>query len=282
MEMKMIDVSKHNGTIDWEKVKAAGIEGVIIRAGYGRFISQKDACFEKNYSGAKAVGLHVGAYWYSYAADEATAKQEAETFLEVIKGKSFELPVYLDIEDKTQTKLSKKTCTAMATVFCETLEAAGCFCGVYSFDSFFATYLDETIPKRFSIWAARVENIKPTYAKTYDIWQHSWKGSIDGIKGDVDLNICYKDFPSIITKNSLNGCKPDEPEKEAVQEPEEKPEKEPEKEAETDKQETAQDETAVVKFNISAYKLNLTKDAADELTRTLNMIGMTVQKKETE
>jgi GH25 family lysozyme M1 (1,4-beta-N-acetylmuramidase) len=259
MEIKLIDVSKHNGAIDWSKVKAAGIEGVLIRAGYGKYITQKDVCFEKNYAGAKAAGLFVGTYWYTYAVTEAEAEAEAETYLEVIKGKSFDLPVYLDIEDKNQTQLDKALVTKIATAFCNKLEQAGYYCGVYSFDSFFTSFLDETIPERFTIWAARVEKVKPTCAKTYDIWQYSWKGKINGINGDVDLNICYKDFPTIIKESCLNNCKPGEDS------------------AKPGKPETSQPaEEEIEKYKINAYKLGLTKDEADALTRILKTLGMPV------
>lgn len=98
--MKGIDVSVHNGDIDWGKVKTDGIGFAIIRAGYGRLASQKDKRFEQNYSGAKAAGIPVGAYWYSYAMNENEARQEADVFLSVIKGKQFEMPVYFDLEEK--------------------------------------------------------------------------------------------------------------------------------------------------------------------------------------
>ncbi|MDR0946188.1 MAG: glycoside hydrolase family 25 protein [Ruminococcus sp.] len=203
----IIDVSKHNGNIDWKKVKAAGVTGVIIRAGYGKLLKQKDACFEKNYAGAKSVGLPVGAYWYSYAVDVAAAKQEAEVCLEVIKDKSFEYPIYFDIEDKCHLKLSKATCTAITEKFCTELEKNKYFAGVYSFDSFFVSYLESSIQDKFSCWAARVEKVRPTYCKKFAMWQYSWKGKIDGIKGDVDCNEAYKNFPNIMKKNKLNGCK---------------------------------------------------------------------------
>ena len=99
---KGIDVSQHQGNIDFGKVKAAGYDFVIIRAGYGKYASQKDPYFEQNYAGAKAAGLNVGAYWYSYADSTANAKLEAEACLQVIKGKTFEYPIYFDLEERSQ------------------------------------------------------------------------------------------------------------------------------------------------------------------------------------
>lgn len=204
--MKIVDVSKHNGSsIDWKKVKAAGIDGVIIRAGFGRLITQKDITFETNYSGAMAAGLHVGAYWYSYAESPSEAKLEAEIFLAAIKGKKFDLPVYFDIEEEKQVKLGKTLCTEMAETFCSTLENNGYFAGVYSFDSFFATNLAAHIPKRYSCWVARVDGKTPQSCSEYGMWQYSWKGSVSGISGAVDMNKCYKDFPTTIIGAGLNG-----------------------------------------------------------------------------
>lgn len=203
--MKIIDVSKHNGTIDWAKVKTSGVDGVIIRAGYGRYISQKDKTFDSNYAGAIAAGLHVGTYWYSYAETPAEAKLEAEVFLEAIKGKKFDMPVYYDIEEPKHVKLGKTMCTAMAESFCATMEKAGNFCGIYSFDSFFSTNLNANIPSKYSAWVARVGGKKPQDCTNYGMWQYSWTANISGISGNVDISECYKDFPTIIKNAGLNG-----------------------------------------------------------------------------
>jgi GH25 family lysozyme M1 (1,4-beta-N-acetylmuramidase) len=201
----IIDVSKHNGKIEWDKVKDADVEAAIIRAGYGRVLKQKDACFEANYKCAKENGVDVGAYWYSYATTPEDAEKEAAVCLKVIKGKQFEYPIFFDIEENRQLVLSKETCGDIVRAFCECLEKNGYFAGVYSFDSFFATNLDAAIPKRFAAWVANISAKAPKYCNPYGMWQYSWKGKIDGIIGDVDLNKAYKDYPSIIKKAGLNG-----------------------------------------------------------------------------
>lgn len=202
---KVIDVSKWNGKIDWAKVKASGVYGVIIRAGYGRLISQKDPTFESYYSGAKAAGLHIGAYWYSYAKTEDEAIIEAEVFKEAIKGKTFDLPVYMDIEEKSQVALGKAVCTNMVKAFCRHMELAGYFAGVYSFDSFFGSNLTDDIYNKFTCWVARVEYVEPAFCKKFDLHQFTWVGYINGINGDVDVSYCFKDFPTIIKNAGLNG-----------------------------------------------------------------------------
>lgn len=202
---KLVDLSKWNGNVDFAKVKAAGIDGVIIRTGFGKKNpKQKDGRFEEYYSKAKAAGLYVGAYHYSYAKSASDAEKEADFMLEMLKGKSFELPIYGDFEE--QGKLAPKTCNDIVNAFCGHLEAKGAWAGVYSYDSFFRDKLSEDIPKRYTTWVARVENIRPKCVPAADIgiWQYSWKGRIDGIKGDVDMDYCYRDFPALIKKTEKN------------------------------------------------------------------------------
>ena len=202
--MKGIDVSVHNGNIDWNKVKADGVDFAIIRAGYGRLASQKDKRFEQNYSGAKAVGISVGAYWYSYAMNENEARQEADVFLSVIKGKQFEMPVYFDLEEKKQFDLGKEKVSAIMRSFLEKVEKAGYFVGLYGCASSLTTHTADGIKSRYTIWLAHWCN-QTNYTGAYGIWQHSEKGSVDGINGNVDLDIGYKDFPTIIKAKGLNG-----------------------------------------------------------------------------
>ena len=200
---KVIDVSVHNGDIDFVKVKNDGFDGVIIRAGFGKDAEQADALFDKNYSGALAAGLFTGAYWYSYAKNSSEALCEAQAFYKVIRSKKFSLPIYLDIEESSQAALGKKICSEIAETFCSFMESKGYFIGIYSFDSFFRL-LDNKVKDKYSCWVARVENVKPTECQKYDVWQHSWKGSVNGIKGNVDVNLCYKDFPKVISAAGLN------------------------------------------------------------------------------
>ncbi len=202
--MKIIDISQHNGTIDWKAVNAAGISGVIIRAGYGRYISQNDSLFENNYKCASEAGLHVGAYWYSYAKSPSEARLEASVFLEVIKGKKFDMPVYFDIEEPSQVKLGKAICSEITDAFCSAMEKAGYFCGIYSFDSFFTSNLTEDISGKYSRWIARI-GAKPV--NPCDMRQYSWTEKIPGNKCSFDMSECCKNFPEIIRKAGLNGYK---------------------------------------------------------------------------
>jgi len=199
-----IDVSKHNGVIDWAKVRK-NVDFAVIRAGYGKLISQKDVKFEKNYAGCKENSIPCGVYWYSYAHSVAEAQTEARVFLEAIKGKSFEYPVYLDFEEESQFRLGKNMCSAMTEAFLKIVQDAGYFVGIYSSKSGLENYIDASIRKKYSVWVAHVGVNKTSYSMPFDMWQYSWKGRIDGISGDVDCNYAYKDFPAIIQGKGLNG-----------------------------------------------------------------------------
>lgn len=202
--MKGIDISKWQKNVDFNKVKASGIDFVIIRAGYGKEVSQKDPYFDQNYEKAKAAGLYVGAYWYSYADSDAAAHQEALACLKVIEGKQFDMPIYYDVEEKKQFAKGKQFCDSIVTVFCSALEAAGYYAGIYMSASPIKTHLSDNIRKRFTIWVAQYAK-KCTYNGDYGIWQYSSKGKVAGISGYCDLNECYVDFPSIIKKGGFNG-----------------------------------------------------------------------------
>lgn len=197
-----IDVSEHQGAIDWSKVNT---DFAILRAGYGKDISQKDKCFESNYSGCKGKGIPCGAYWYSYAVTAEDARKEAAVCLEVLKGKQFEYPVFFDIEEERQIKLGKAACSEIAKAFLEAVEKAGYFVGIYSSKSHLETYINDDIRKRYAVWVAHYGVSKTTYSGDYGIWQKSSAGTASGINGSVDLDECYTDYPTIIKDAGLNG-----------------------------------------------------------------------------
>lgn len=204
-----IDVSVHNGTIDWQKVKASGIDFAIIRAGYGKLISQKDPNFEKNYAGAKAAGILAGAYWYSYAVTPAEAEQEAHVFLEAIKGKKFDFPVYLDIEERNTFHTGKNNVNAIIKAFCDVMEKVGYWVGIYTGRAAIQTHISTENQQKYALWVAEW-GAKCNYNGAYGIWQNSDTGRISGINGNVDTDICYVDFPTLIRNAGKNGyAKPD-------------------------------------------------------------------------
>lgn len=198
---KGIDVSEHQGIIKWDNVKA---DFAILRAGYGKVISQKDKQFENNYAGAKKAGIPVGAYWYSYAMTPEEARKEADVFLEVIKGKQFEYPVFYDVEEQKQFNLGKDKVSAIIRAFLEEVESAGYWVGLYMSASPLSSYVADTIKQRYAIWVAQWSD-KLTYSGAYGIWQYSEKGTVAGISGNVDLDYSYTDYPTQIKTKGLNG-----------------------------------------------------------------------------
>lgn len=201
---KGIDVSKHQGKIDWAKVAKSDIEFAIIRAGYGKFDNQKDERFEENYSGAKKAGLKVGTYHYSYAKTVEDAKNEAEVFLNWVKGKQFDYPLVLDVEEKAQSEKGKQFVSDVIRTFCETVESNGYYVGVYANKYWFENFIDDDCKKKYDSWVAHWAQ-KNEYNGNYGIWQYTSDGSVDGISGRVDMNESYKDYQAIMKANGLNG-----------------------------------------------------------------------------
>lgn len=202
---KGIDVSSHQGKIDWGKVKASGVQFAILRAGYGKISTQKDSCFEANYAGSKAAGIPVGAYWYSYAKTVDEAQKEADLFLETLKGKQLEYPVFMDVEEQSQFALGKEKVSEIIETFLMRVERAGYWVGLYMSASPLKQYVAESLRNRYAIWVANYGASKPSYNGSYGIWQHSASGRIDGISGDVDLDNGYVDYPEKIRSKGLNG-----------------------------------------------------------------------------
>ena len=203
--IKGIDISYAQTNIDFAKIKATGVKFVIIRAGYGKYANQKDSMLESHYAGAKAVGLAVGCYWYSYASNADDAKLEAKACLEVIKGKQFDYPIYFDIEEGKQATLGKAAISGITKAFCEVVEGAGCYVGIYSYASFLKNFMNEELLKRYDVWVAHTGVNSPNYNLPYGIWQYSHTGRIDGYNGNLDCNFSYKDYPTAIKNNGLNG-----------------------------------------------------------------------------
>ena len=197
-----IDVSEHQGIIDWDRVKTSGkVDFVILRAGYGKESSQVDKQFERNYSECKQLNISVGAYWYTYATTAVEAKQEASVFFRTLAGKSFEYPVAFDIEEKSSLIRASELCEA----FCSELEKAGYGIAVYSFKNAFENNITSEITNKYETFLSHVSVEQTDYSGDYGLWQYSWTGRIDGISGDVDLDYAYTDYPTIIKFAGLNG-----------------------------------------------------------------------------
>lgn len=195
-----IDVSKWNKEIDWEKVKAAGVDFAIIRCGYrgsktGSLV--EDPYFIKNIEGAQAAGIKVGVYFFTQATTEIEAVEEASMVLMLCKGYKLALPVFIDTEgaggDGRADGLSVESRTAVCEAFCRTVENAGFNAGVYASKNWFENNLNTEHISDYTIWLAQYSR-RATYGGDYDLWQYTSAGTVDGIGTRVDLNLCYQDF----------------------------------------------------------------------------------------
>jgi len=202
------DLSVHNGFVNMAGVKQSGHSFVLLREGYGDVLSypyQKDSRFESNYANAKTAGLSVGAYHYMYATTTAGAKREAQGFINNLKGKSFDMPIALDIEERSQYNLPNSTVESIVKAFMDVCEGAGYYCLLYSYESFLTAKMSAAFRAKYDVWCANI-SCQPSIA--YGIHQYSFTGTVSGVLGRVDLNRTTKDYPSIIKQAGKNGFKP--------------------------------------------------------------------------
>lgn len=192
-----IDVSKWNQEIDWEKVKAAGVDFAIIRAGYrgsstGSLVV--DPYFEANIRGATAAGVKVGVYFFTQAMDEVEAVEEASMVLELVQDYRLDYPIFIDTEgaggNGRADGLTVETRTLVCDAFCRTVENAGYDAGVYASRNWYNNRIQADRLESYYIWLAEYRSV-PLYEGYYHMWQYTSKGSIDGIEGNVDMNISY-------------------------------------------------------------------------------------------
>ena len=196
-----IDVSAYQGEIEWSKVKSSGVDFAIIRSGLGKYAFQEDVKFKSNYVNAKKSGIECGTYWVSYAMSIEEAYEEASVCYEVIKDCEFEYPVFYDMEVASQCeKLSKSQITKIALAFCEKMKSYGFSSGIYANLNWFTNYINksEIIANGYEIWLAQypsgdyaVDPKKFDKSSSCSIWQYSSKGKVNGITGNVDVDVSY-------------------------------------------------------------------------------------------
>ena len=220
-----LDISEHQDGINLQKIKDAGFDYVIIRAGVklNAGSNRKDYNFEDFYAQARKVGLDVGTYYYSQAKSVSEAKEEANCFLEYIKGKTFEYPVYLDFESssvKNAIDSSASKATEICYAFMDVMRDAGYLVGLYGYAGWFdpgyngwmASTLEDNIGKKYEFWMANYfNNMLPENTKTanyknkYGMYQYTSSKTISGWSGKLDHNVCYKDYPAIVKQYGFNG-----------------------------------------------------------------------------
>lgn len=223
MQSKGIDISVWNKNIDWNKLKGQ-IDFAILRigyTGYGKAKNKKiDSTFEEKYAKCKELDIPVGVYWYSCAVTEEEAIEEANKTLEFLKGRKLEYPIYFDTEDNhdtaapnnsstSQAKIGKAKLTKVTKAFCDTIEKAGYYVGIYASSSWFKNNLILNELEKYDKWVAQWSSKEPS-GISYGMWQYSAKGYVEGIGSGVDLDYAYKDYPELMKELGLNGYSKEE------------------------------------------------------------------------
>ena len=219
-----IDVSRWNHQIDaasgeylpldWQKIKSAGFDFVILKAGSTR--SGKEPTFELDYAGARAAGLMVGAYFYTYSSTVESIKNDVASLLSYLNGKQFEYPIYFDLEDPSLISLGKDKLTELCEVFICSMQKNGYYSALYTNNNWLRNILDTPrILSLFDIWYARYPEVsvpvwnEEKYGRQLSMWQYTQTGEINGIEGYFDFNFCYRDYFEIMKKWGLNGFRTD-------------------------------------------------------------------------
>ena len=220
--LPIMDVSRWQGSIDWDKVKASGlISGVMLKAvSTNRKLSTRkdglyiDPTFEHNYAECKRVGLPVGVYYYTYATDKEMADAELALLKTALIGKTFELPISVDVEDNKIKKLSTQALTDLAAYALATVEQWGFYALLYVGLNFAQTelYMGGAALRKYDVWLARYPSDKsktkpedkPKTDFAFGMWQYTSTASVPGVSGNVDLSHAYKDYTKIIAKKGLD------------------------------------------------------------------------------
>ncbi len=210
---EIMDVSRWQGNINWDKVKASGkVDGVMLKTvSTNRKLSKRkdglyiDPTFERNYSECKRLGIPVGVYYYTYATDKQMADAELALLKTALTGKTFELPVSVDVEDNKIKKVSTQELTDLAAYALGTIERWGFYALLYV-GLYFAQkelYIGGAALKKYDVWLAAYRDTKPTPSWSFGMWQYTSTASVPGVSGNVDLSHVYKDYAKIIAKKGL-------------------------------------------------------------------------------
>lgn len=207
---RYIDVSRYQGAIDWAQVAAAGYKGVMLKTvSTNRKLSKRadglyiDPTFETNYHNAKAAGLDVGVYYYTYATSEAMADAELALLRQAVCGKELTLPVAVDVEDNKLKPMSTIDLTNLTAYALEQVEKMGFYAQLYTYTGYKYELDMARLSSRWDVWLADYTGKTPNVTFNYNAHQHTSKGAVPGISGNVDLNVTAINYPRIIRKKGL-------------------------------------------------------------------------------
>ena len=209
---RYIDVSRYQGAIDWAQVAAAGYKGAMLKTvSTNHKLSKRadglyiDPTFKTNYRNAKAAGLDVGVYYYTYATSKAMADAELSLLRQALYGKELTLPVAVDVEDNRLGNLDKQSLTDLTAYTLHEVEQLGFYAQLYTYTSFAKAHLfvGGAALQAYDVWLADYTGKTPNVTFNYNAHQHTSKGSVPGISGNVDLNVTALNYPKIIRKKGL-------------------------------------------------------------------------------
>lgn len=209
---RYIDVSRYQGLIDWAQVAAAGYKGAMLKTvSTNHKLSKRadglyiDPTFETNYRNARAAGLDVGVYYYTYATSEAMADAELALLRQAVYGKELTLPVAVDVEDNRLTSLDKQSLTDLTAYALHEVEQMGFYAQLYTYTSFAKAhlYVDGAALQPYDVWLADYTGKTPNVTFNYNAHQHTSKGAVPGINGPVDLDVTTVNYPRIIKAKGL-------------------------------------------------------------------------------
>ena len=210
---RYIDVSRYQGkiTLDgWRKVKAAGYKGAMLKTvSTNRKLSKRadglyiDPTFETNYRNARAAGLDVGVYYYTYATSEAMADAELALVREAVRGKALTMPVCVDVEENKLKPMSTLDLTNLTAYALEQVERMGFYAQLYTYTGYKYELDMDRLSSRWDVWLADYTGETPNVTFNYNAHQHTSKGAVPGISGNVDLNVTTLNYPKIIKAKGL-------------------------------------------------------------------------------
>ncbi len=209
---RYIDVSRYQGAIDWAQVAAAGYKGAMLKTvSTNHKLSKRadglyiDPTFEDNYRSSKAAGLDVGVYYYTYATNKNMVNAELSLLRQAVYGKELTLPVAVDVEDNKLGKLDKQSLTDLTAYALHEIEQMGFYAQLYTYTSFAKAHLfvGGAALQAYDVWLADYTGKTPNVTFNYNTHQHTSKGAVPGISGNVDLNVTTLNYPKIIRKKGL-------------------------------------------------------------------------------
>lgn len=208
---RYIDVSRYQGLIDWAQVAAAGYKGAMLKTVSTNYKLSKrsdglyiDPTFERNYRNARAAGLDVGVYYYTYATSEAMADAELALVREAVRGKELTMPVCVDVEENKLKPMSTLDLTNLTAYALEQVEKMGFYAQLYTYTHYSNMELDMgRLANRWDVWLSDTTGHTPAVGYHYNAHQHTSEGSVPGITGSVDLNVTTLNYPKIIRKKGL-------------------------------------------------------------------------------